>query len=91
MADTPIEVRSDSLEKTCPACPSQWSAETLDGEYVYVRYRWGSLRIDVSPSKEAWPDQGETVFKRDIGGSLDGTISWDEVKDVAPIHEFKRE
>ncbi|WUH94500.1 hypothetical protein OG900_33090 [Streptomyces sp. NBC_00433] len=27
--------------QTCAACPSQWDAWTEDGDYLYLRYRWG--------------------------------------------------
>jgi hypothetical protein len=27
--------------QTCFACPSQWDAWTDDGDYLYLRYRWG--------------------------------------------------
>lgn len=34
------------LEQTCGGCPSQWEGEDIDGNYVYIRYRWGILRMD---------------------------------------------
>lgn len=46
------------LTKTCPASPAQWSGVTDKGEEVYVRYRWGYLRVEVNE---------ETVFAKQIG------------------------
>ena len=37
-----------SIKKTCDACPAQWSGETVNHESVYVRFRWGTLRIEIN-------------------------------------------
>ena len=62
-----------SITQTCNACPSQWEGETVDGEEIYIRYRWGTLRIDLD---------GETVFEQDMGDALDGYMDWEEVEDI---------
>lgn len=58
--------------ETCNGCPSQWSAKTDDGVYVYIRYRHGFLRVDID---------GETVyednFTSESGG--DGAIDFYEM------------
>lgn len=39
--------------QTCSACPSQWDAWDADGNYYYLRFRFGHGKI----SKEnSWPD-----------------------------------
>lgn len=38
------------LVQTCTACPAQWEGKTDDGQYVYIRYRWGILRAGVGPT-----------------------------------------
>lgn len=38
------------LRKTCDACPAQWEAKTPDGQFVYIRYRYGVLTMGVGPS-----------------------------------------
>jgi hypothetical protein len=58
---------------TCFACPSQWEGTTVDGEEIYIRYRWGSLRIDLDH---------ETVFQQQLGDGLDGLIEWEDVEDI---------
>lgn len=35
------------LRKTCAASPAQWEAKTPDGQFVYIRYRWGVLTMGV--------------------------------------------
>lgn len=32
---------------TCGACPKTWNGITSDRKKVFVRYRWGNLRIEV--------------------------------------------
>ena len=61
------------ITQTCYACPSQWEGETVDGEHIYIRYRWGNLRIDLN---------GSTIFEQVMGDSLDGVIEWEDVEDV---------
>jgi hypothetical protein len=35
------------LTCTCLVSPSQWEAELDNGEYLYVRYRWGGLSYGI--------------------------------------------
>jgi len=70
MCSTLIRIKRASFEQTSPACPSQWEGETAEGEDLYVRYRYGNLRVDIG---------GETAFSDSVGDGLDGTISWEEV------------
>ena len=62
--------RLKTLEMTCGACPSQWDGETENGAYVYIRYRYGLLRVDM--------DQ-QTVFEATVGDSLGGVMGTDEM------------
>ena len=41
------EMKIHNLTQTCSVCPSQWEANTADGRKVYIRYRWGQLRVGV--------------------------------------------
>ena len=68
-----------SLEQTCSACPSQWDAQTSDGRYVYIRYRWGMLRVDLAPSREAWVDERTTLCYVPHGDSMAGELSTEEM------------
>jgi len=38
--------------QTCHGCPSQWDAWTRDGQYLYLRYRWGSGTVDTEDGTE---------------------------------------
>ena len=58
------------LEMTCGACPSQWEGRTEDGEYVFIRYRYGWLRVDVG---------NQTIFETEHGDSLSGVMGTDEM------------
>lgn len=71
------------LIQTCDACPSQWDARTTgDDRPVYIRYRHGRLSVRVGPpggdtdSALSWIE----IYHEYIGGELDGSIEWKEVK-----------
>jgi len=53
------------LDKTCNACPSQWEGRTYENDTVYIRYRFGTLRVDVND---------KTVYSKELGSGLDGRI-----------------
>lgn len=80
-----IKVKKSSVTQTCFACPSQWDAETEDGRYVYVRYRWGTLRIEVAPNPESLSEEYQTVYREVLGDEYDGVISWYEVEEAAGL------
>lgn len=64
-----------ALRLTCGACPTQWEGRTDDGRHVYVRYRWGTLRVGVGASiEEAVADHA--TFSRTLGDGLDGRLSY---------------
>jgi len=60
-------IKVSEVVRTCHACPSQWEGTTSEGQHVYVRYRWGFLRVDVD---------NETVFAKQIGA--EATTDQDE-------------
>ena len=68
------------FEQTTTACPAQWVGETADGRYLYIRYRWGRLRVDTASSEEAWLDESETVFSASIGDPMNGSMGTEEMK-----------
>ena len=59
------------LTETCSACPTQFSGETDDGSNVYIRFRFGQLRIDVD---------GESIYNESVSNGLDGVISLKKIK-----------
>lgn len=68
-----------SLEKTCIACPAQWEGELSDGMCVYVRYRYGVLRIGFGETPDAAAD--DLRFEWELGDGLDGWMDWDQAND----------
>ena len=62
------------LVKTCDALPSQWHGITQDGKFVYIRYRYGSLTVEVGPH---WLEQ---VFELDCGSAWSGFMEDDEMQ-----------
>ena len=63
----------DNLVKTCSACPSQWEGTTKCGKSIYIRYRWGSLTLDID---------GETIYSSSKGNSLDGYLDDSEMREA---------
>ena len=78
MANQSEKVKIKELFHTCPACPSQWEGKTVDGGYIYVRYRWGRLTIGVAKSFPAavWETN---IVNTQIGDSLDGMLPYEEL------------
>lgn len=68
-------IRVTKLEMTCGACPSQWQGDTDDGRPIYVRYRWGHLRVEMD-------DTDEVVFEWSSGDNLDGVMDLDQLKEL---------
>jgi hypothetical protein len=69
------------LIKTCDACPAQWEGETEEGKYVYIRFRFGQLRIEVDK---------EVVYQQKVGGMYDGDMNFKQLRDlVSNILFFK--
>lgn len=60
------------ITQTLPAFPSQWDAWTDEGKYIYIRYRWGYLRLSEGV-------QGETIYSAEFGHELDGVLTQAEL------------
>lgn len=76
--DKIYEVDLSTLRQTCSACPSQWEGKLTNGSNLYVRYRYGTLRVDID---------GQSVFSTDIGDQWDGSITWENVIRYSPLVE----
>jgi hypothetical protein len=66
------------IRQICQACPSAFEGATIDGRDVYVKFRYGKLRVEIA---------GEIVFLRQLSDSLDGVMTYRELRSVAP-HMF---
>lgn len=65
--------------QTCSACPSQWDAWTTDGQYLYMRYRFGVGTVEKRPDPDidSWSTE-DSVIIRFGESSFDGCISLDD-------------
>lgn len=72
-----IPVRRWDITMTCGACPSQWEGTAVDGESVYIRYRYDRLTV----SK---PYGGETIFVWDnpAGDGWGGCMGTEDMQAV---------
>ncbi len=75
--------------ETCAAVPSQWNAWTVDGQYLYLRYRSGIGTVDAygTEDSEQWtriPDGAVAYF--DTGDRLDGEMTLPEFCQRAGLH-----
>lgn len=60
------------------ACPYQLEAETSDGKWLYIRYRWGTLSYVVADSYESWmKGPYDYTYREKIGSEYDGYASHD--------------
>jgi hypothetical protein len=62
------------LCQTCPACPSQWEADLEDGQFAYIRYRWGVLSWGIGGTIDAavYDSRDHAEIR---GDGLDGEMS----------------
>lgn len=73
--------------KTCMACPTQWDAWTVDGQHLYLRYRFGIGTVDAY-------DKPDGKIARFGTPSMAGTISLEDFLaatglELAPDAEVK--
>ena len=67
--------------QTCGACPSQWDAWDLDGNYWYLRYRHGrgTAERQPSPDVDTWEWREPNIgFDGAAAGMADGVISLED-------------
>ncbi len=71
------------IVKTCTACPAQWEGKTNTGDWIYVRYRHGTLAISLWPDSEGDGEWLE-IFATDHGDRLGGWMEYEEMVKIAP-------
>lgn len=59
-------------------CPSAWEARTALDQYVYIRYRYGQLTVDVD---------SETVLELSVGEHWEGIMSTHEMLELTRYTE----
>lgn len=77
-----VWVKKSEVECTGWACPSQWEGQTVEGTSIYIRYRWGYLRVE-SPFDSY---EGKTLLGIQVGDDMDGVMDtlemYEHTKDV---------
>lgn len=58
-----------TLQKTCESHPAQWEGRLADGRFIYVKFRWGHLRIGIGETPAAAVDCRLPLFEWDKPGS----------------------
>jgi len=69
-----------NLINTCTLCPSQWEGELDDGRLIYIRYRWGYLRVElglhnITHIDKEFLDNAHTIFVWESEDDFDGIMS----------------
>ncbi len=75
-----IKNRIKTLDQTYEGCPSQWEGTMENGDSIYIRYRWGGLSVDIN---------GENIFNKSVGDTLDGFIELDKVLELTGLEMEK--
>jgi hypothetical protein len=73
------------LIQTCEYCPSQWEFYTFENRPVYIRFRWGSLSIEIGDQNAPMENAVDGFVLYDdvqLSHENDGNISWDKVKSI---------
>ncbi|MEV8639382.1 hypothetical protein AB0395_47795 [Streptosporangium sp. NPDC051023] len=75
-----MTIRLAKVVETCSACPTQWDAWTVDGQYLYLRYRYGMGTVDAydTPDWETWCEPPDGKIARFGTPSMDGQISLED-------------
>ena len=82
------EVILKRIVKTCAACPSQWDAWDIDGNYWYLRYRHGrgSAERQNHPDPNTWDLKEPNIrFDGEAAGMADG---WIELEDFCRLADL---
>lgn len=61
------------LVQTCAAYPSQWDGWDAEGNYYYIRYRYGILTVEKGDSEY------ETIVHMKCGDTMDGVMTVEEM------------
>lgn len=67
------------IVQTCCACPSQWDAWDEEGNYYYLRYRFGHGTVDKGSVR------GELIASFTYGNDLDGSMRIEQFLELAGL------
>lgn len=73
--------------RTCRACPAQWDAWDADGQYYYLRFRFGHGTVEAAASPEDYMTGTESrvVAEFEHGDGLLGEIELTEFAELAGL------
>jgi len=79
-----------NLNQTCFATPSQWEGSVGTRGSIFIRYRHGVLRVDLSKTnRKAW-ENGVTILKKEIGDRFNGYMETSDMKrELSAICRFQ--
>ena len=69
------------LVQTSAAAPSQWEGSLADNRPVFIRYRWGTLQIQIGPSGGGVSSAISATpwFDKEVGEKMGAFIELDDV------------
>lgn len=85
------------LHNYTTACPTQWQGYDQDGNSIFVRYRWGKLRVYESPPNKEHPEltgvvpKAEVILLEDFGKPGDGYMSDGDLQKILVRHGIECE
>ncbi|AGY46548.1 hypothetical protein BigBertha_40 [Bacillus phage BigBertha] len=62
-------VKLEKISQTCFACPTQFEGKTDNGDYLYCRYRYGWMSIELN---------GKELMDVKYGDEWAGCCSWED-------------
>lgn len=68
-----VDLNVKDLIKTCDACPSAWSGRLFGGKRLYVKYRYGTLRVYVDDY---------LCHHEVLGGEFDGYLENEKLGEI---------
>ena len=74
--------RVSQLIQICKASPSQWEGLTDDGQFIYVRYRWGCLSIGSGKTMDDAVENANNLFEKSLGHKRDGRLEFDKLREA---------
>jgi hypothetical protein len=76
--------RVSKLTQTCKGNLSQWEGLTDDGQFIYVRYRWGCLSIGSGKTMDEAVENANNLFGEITGSQARRQLG---IRQVAGSHE----
>jgi hypothetical protein len=79
------KIKIKRIKRTCWGCPAQWEGRTTDNRPIYIRYRWGTLRVDIGKKGQTISEailSGKTALRLTVGDNLSGCMEDEELMEI---------